>query len=87
MIYILLGQPKSIKKNSFQATTFKVEENSRTFQGKMEFKDFSRTFQDCKPCNHSLRFTGKLTFGRLDRLPHGLCLAKSTLASVTVRKM
>ena len=23
--------------------TFKVEENSRTFQGKMEFKDFSRT--------------------------------------------
>ena len=46
MIYILLGQPKSIKKNSFQATTFKVEENSRTFQGKMEFKDFSRL---CEP--------------------------------------
>ena len=42
MIYILLGQPKSIKKNSFQATTFKVEENSRTFQGLAEkFKDFS----------------------------------------------
>ena len=27
----------------FEATTFKVEENSRTFKGKMEFKDFSRT--------------------------------------------
>ena len=29
--------------NTFQATSFIVEENSRTFQGKMEFKDFSRT--------------------------------------------
>ena len=34
-----LGQPKSIKK--LQATRFKVEENSRTFQGlTQEFKDF-----------------------------------------------
>ena len=43
-------------KNTFQATTFKVEDNSRTFQGlaqkfedfsrKMEFKDFSRTTFD-----------------------------------------
>ena len=44
MIYILLGQPrKRHQKNSFQATTFKVEENSRTFQGlAQKFKDFSR---------------------------------------------
>ena len=49
----------------------------------MEFKDFSILF---KPCNHGLRFTGKMTFRRLDRLPHGLHLAKSTLASVSVRK-
>jgi len=44
-------------KNTFQATTFKVEENSRTFQElAKQFKDFSRkngiqgvsrTFQDC----------------------------------------
>ena len=97
MIYILLGQPKSIKKilsrplhsklKKIQGLFKNLHRNLRTFQGKMEFKDFSRTFQDCKPCNHSLWFTGKLTFGRLDRLPHGLCLAKSTLASVTVRKM
>ena len=52
MIYILktvLDKQKA-SKNSFQVTTFKVEENSRTFQGlaqklrifegKMEFKDF-----------------------------------------------
>ena len=33
------GQPKSIKK--LQATRFKVEENSRTFQGlTQKFKDF-----------------------------------------------
>ena len=31
-------------KDSFQATTFKGEENSRTFQGlAQKFKDFSRT--------------------------------------------
>ena len=44
-------------KNTFKATTFKVEENLRTFQGlhrnfwtfqgKMEFRESSRTFQDC----------------------------------------
>ena len=27
-----------------------------------------------------------MTFGRLDQLPQGLCLAKSTSASVSVRK-
>ena len=42
MIYIVLENQKA-SKNSFEATTFKVEENSRTFKGKMEFKDFSRT--------------------------------------------
>ena len=36
--------------------------------------------------NHGLRFTGEMTFGRLDRLPHGLRLAVSTVASVSVRK-
>ena len=35
-------QPKSIK-NTFQATKFKVEENSRNFQGLAEkFQDFSK---------------------------------------------
>ena len=60
MIYILLGQPrKRHQKNSFQATTFKVEENSRTFQGKMEFKDFSRL---CEPWFISLHKSGLLIF-------------------------
>ena len=37
-----LRQPKSTK-NTFQATTFNVEENSSTFQGlAQKFKDFSR---------------------------------------------
>ena len=36
-------QPKTIK-NTFQATTFNVEENSRTFQGLVQkFKNFPRT--------------------------------------------
>ena len=47
-------------KNTFQATTLKFEENSRTFQGlAQKFKDFSRTslkFKDfsrlCEPCDH-----------------------------------
>ena len=47
MIYILSWTTKKHQKNSFLATTFKVEENSRTFQPKMEFKDFSRL---CKRC-------------------------------------
>ena len=55
---ICFGQPRSIK-NTFQATTFKVEENSRTFQGLApKFKDFSRRppkikglFNTVKPCN------------------------------------
>ena len=43
MIYILL-QPKSIRKFFPGHYTFKVEENSRTFQGlAQKFKDFSRT--------------------------------------------
>ena len=42
MIYILLDNQKA-SKNSFQATTFKVEQNSRTLQGlAQKFKDFSR---------------------------------------------
>ena len=46
MIYILSSTSRKALKNTFQATTFKVQENSRTFQGKMEFKDFSRL---CEP--------------------------------------
>ena len=41
MIYIPSWTTKKHKKNSFQATTFKAEENSRTFQGHpLKFKDF-----------------------------------------------
>ena len=53
MIYILLGQPKSIKKilsrplhsklKKIQGLFKDLHRNLRTFQGKMEFKDFSRT--------------------------------------------
>ena len=42
MIYIVL---EKALKNTFQATTFKVEEDQRTFQGKMEFKDFPRLYE------------------------------------------
>ena len=49
MIYTLSWTTKRDKKNSFQASAFEVEENSRTFQGlAQKFKDFekwnSRTF-------------------------------------------
>ena len=40
MIYIVSDNQKA-SKNSFQATTFKVEENSRTGLAQ-KFKDFSR---------------------------------------------
>ena len=41
--YSVLDDKKS-SKNTCQATTFKVEENSRTFKGlAQKFKDFSRT--------------------------------------------
>ena len=49
MIYILktILDKQKASKNSFPVTTFKVEQNSRTFQGlAQKFKDFSRTFQD-----------------------------------------
>ena len=39
-LYSVLDKQKA-SKNSFQITTFKVEENSRTFQGlAQKFKDF-----------------------------------------------
>ena len=44
MIYILSWTTEKGKKSTFQAAAFKVEENSRTFQGKMKLKDFFRTF-------------------------------------------
>ena len=43
MIYILSWTTKK-HQNSVQATTFKVKESARTFQGlAQKFKDFSRT--------------------------------------------
>ena len=43
MIYILSWPRKKASKHSFQATAFRVEENSTTFQGLThKFKDFSR---------------------------------------------
>ena len=42
MTYIVLDNQKTLK-NTFQATTFNVEENSSPFQGlAQKFKDFSR---------------------------------------------
>ena len=42
MIHIVLDNKKTTK-NTFHVTKFKVEENSRTFQGlAKKFKDFSR---------------------------------------------
>ena len=43
--YSVLDNQKS-SKNTFHATKFKVEENSRTFQGiAQKFKDFSRKIE------------------------------------------
>jgi len=43
MIYILSSTTRKALKNTFQATMFKVEENSRTLQRlAQKFKDFSR---------------------------------------------
>ena len=42
MTYILSWTTKKHQKTSFQDTTFKVEENSRTFQGlPLKFKDLT----------------------------------------------
>ena len=43
MIYILSW--KKVSKNTFQVTTFKVEENSRPFRGLFKEKWNARTFQ------------------------------------------
>ena len=41
MVHILSGTTKHHQKNTFHATKFKVEENSRTFQElPLKFKDF-----------------------------------------------
>ena len=57
MIYILktILDKQKASKNSFPVTTFKVEQNSRTFQGKMEFKDFSTTFPKIQGLFKTLR--------------------------------
>ena len=74
MIYILktILDKQKASKNSFPVTTFKVEQNSRTFQGlfkekwnlrtfqglSLKFKDFSRL---CDPCNgHALATAGSV---------------------------
>ena len=47
-LYFVLENQKALR-NTFQATTFNVEENSRTFQGlSLKFKDYSRL---CELCN------------------------------------
>ena len=51
MNYIVLENQKALKKY-FPGTTFKADENSRTFQGKMEFKDFSRLGEPCGVVGH-----------------------------------
>ena len=46
MIYILSWITKKHLKDTLQATKFKVEENSRTFQGlPLKFKDFSTLYE------------------------------------------
>ena len=57
MIYILswttkkhqktLSRPLHSKLKKIQGLFKDLHNNLRTFQGTMEFKDFSRTFQDC----------------------------------------
>ena len=71
MTYIVVENQKALK-NSFQAISFKAEENSRTFQGKMEFKDFSRTSPKIhglfKDLHRNLRaFQGKMEFKDFSR--------------------
>jgi len=64
-----LGQPKSIKK--LQATTFKVEENSRTFQGiARKFKDFSSKseIQGLFETVRTLSYSSERKYGRVRRL-------------------
>ena len=73
MIYILSSTSRKALKNTFQVTTFKVEENARTFQGlAQKFKDFSRKngiqglFKDL---HRNLRtFQGKMEFKDFSRL-------------------
>ena len=43
MIYSFLDNQKEIKTFFPGRTLFKLEENSRTFQGNIEFNEFSRT--------------------------------------------
>ena len=81
MIYILSWTSEQYKKNSFRVTTFKVEENSRTFQGLAQtfkdlgrkngiqglFKDFSRL---CEPCEIGVYFyISNLAVG-MSRIPN-----------------
>ena len=67
MTYIVVENQKALK-NSFQAISFKAEENSRTFQGKMEFKDFSRTSPKIQGLFKTVRTLQIQKKGRTDKL-------------------
>ena len=66
MIHIVMENQKSISKNTFQATTLLVEENSRNFQGQAQkFKDFSRTFRKIQGLFKTVRtLIGKMLFSQ-----------------------
>ena len=67
MIYILSWEAKSIKKfyQGHHICTFKVDENSRIFQGLaqkfMEFKDFSRTSPKIQGLFKTVRALGSIS--------------------------
>ena len=67
MIYILSWEAKSIKKfyQGHHMCTFKVDENSRIFQGLaqkfMEFKDFSRTSPKIQGLFKTVRALGSIS--------------------------
>ena len=64
-----LGQPNSIKK--LHATRFKVEENSRTFEGlAQKFKDFSSKseFQGLFETVQTLSYSNERRYDRVRRI-------------------
>ena len=66
MIHIVIENQKLISKNTFQATTLLVEENSRNFQGQAQkFKGFSRTFPKIQGPFKTVRtLIGKMLFSQ-----------------------
>ena len=47
----VLDNQKALNKNTFQVTTFKAEDNSRTFQGKWNFLTALPFPQLCQACS------------------------------------